>query len=312
MSKVGRNDPCPCGSGKKYKKCCIGKSSPEILHNKFKQYLDSFLSYEEVNKMSTEEIISKLHSMGIAFKRDTFLRDVEKFYSAQQLSENWFKTFKVTATGRDEDFPWLAAWILWERLVPKNILSMEQMNALIGKGFEYLAENDSKSACDVWLGVWEGIKLKINPDFKNLDYLDKQYQGTFFISNFCQDLENELCNAGLEDPIYFEKSIKYCKEFCNYFPNEDDLIIHNMKRSIAESYLGLKKIDEAQKELDSLVRDYPNNLWSYIAYGDMYWFGKNEIKDANKAKKFYEKALSVAKDKYDKIAVEERLEDLNN
>jgi uncharacterized protein YecA (UPF0149 family) len=21
--KVGRNDPCPCGSGKKYKKCCI-------------------------------------------------------------------------------------------------------------------------------------------------------------------------------------------------------------------------------------------------------------------------------------------------
>jgi len=24
-SKVGRNDPCPCGSGKKYKKCCGNK-----------------------------------------------------------------------------------------------------------------------------------------------------------------------------------------------------------------------------------------------------------------------------------------------
>jgi len=23
--KTGRNDPCPCGSGKKYKKCCLGK-----------------------------------------------------------------------------------------------------------------------------------------------------------------------------------------------------------------------------------------------------------------------------------------------
>jgi uncharacterized protein YecA (UPF0149 family) len=22
MPKVGRNDPCPCGSGKKFKKCC--------------------------------------------------------------------------------------------------------------------------------------------------------------------------------------------------------------------------------------------------------------------------------------------------
>lgn len=24
--KIGRNDPCPCGSGKKYKKCCLDKS----------------------------------------------------------------------------------------------------------------------------------------------------------------------------------------------------------------------------------------------------------------------------------------------
>ncbi len=26
--KVGRNDPCPCGSGKKYKKCCLKSSTP--------------------------------------------------------------------------------------------------------------------------------------------------------------------------------------------------------------------------------------------------------------------------------------------
>jgi uncharacterized protein len=25
LPKTGRNDPCPCGSGKKYKKCCLGK-----------------------------------------------------------------------------------------------------------------------------------------------------------------------------------------------------------------------------------------------------------------------------------------------
>ena len=25
--KVGRNDPCPCGSGKKYKQCCEKKAS---------------------------------------------------------------------------------------------------------------------------------------------------------------------------------------------------------------------------------------------------------------------------------------------
>jgi len=25
MEKLGRNDPCPCGSGKKYKQCCLAK-----------------------------------------------------------------------------------------------------------------------------------------------------------------------------------------------------------------------------------------------------------------------------------------------
>lgn len=26
--KVGRNDPCPCGSGKKFKQCCGGREAP--------------------------------------------------------------------------------------------------------------------------------------------------------------------------------------------------------------------------------------------------------------------------------------------
>src|SRR2546422_291642 len=41
MSKLGRNEPCHCGSGKKYKRCCGGNASastapfhlsPEIQH----------------------------------------------------------------------------------------------------------------------------------------------------------------------------------------------------------------------------------------------------------------------------------------
>ena len=29
MDKTGRNNPCPCGSGKKYKKCCFDKKPRE-------------------------------------------------------------------------------------------------------------------------------------------------------------------------------------------------------------------------------------------------------------------------------------------
>lgn len=30
MKKPGRNEPCPCGSGKKYKKCCLHAPKPSV------------------------------------------------------------------------------------------------------------------------------------------------------------------------------------------------------------------------------------------------------------------------------------------
>lgn len=39
--RVSRNDPCPCGSGKKYKKCCLGGV---ITHSIDNQLRDNFLS----------------------------------------------------------------------------------------------------------------------------------------------------------------------------------------------------------------------------------------------------------------------------
>ena len=30
---IGRNDPCPCGSGKKYKKCCLNRMNGDPLSN---------------------------------------------------------------------------------------------------------------------------------------------------------------------------------------------------------------------------------------------------------------------------------------
>ena len=36
---VGRNDPCPCGSGKKFKKCCLNKPKTSSLE----RACDSFL-----------------------------------------------------------------------------------------------------------------------------------------------------------------------------------------------------------------------------------------------------------------------------
>lgn len=46
--KIGRNDPCPCGSGKKYKKCCLGKAD-DPAYSDANNYLQI---YKELRKQS--------------------------------------------------------------------------------------------------------------------------------------------------------------------------------------------------------------------------------------------------------------------
>jgi methionyl aminopeptidase len=41
IMKVGRNDPCPCGSGLKYKKCCLGKEGTDFIGLK-RLYLENY------------------------------------------------------------------------------------------------------------------------------------------------------------------------------------------------------------------------------------------------------------------------------
>jgi hypothetical protein len=65
MNKVSRNDPCPCGSGKKYKKCCIGKVLQFPIPNSFeeKQSYSSNDFMEKVKKHFAENKFNSLEEM---------------------------------------------------------------------------------------------------------------------------------------------------------------------------------------------------------------------------------------------------------
>ena len=41
MAKVGRNQPCPCGSGKKYKQCCLATDEAAAVAAREQQRLDA-------------------------------------------------------------------------------------------------------------------------------------------------------------------------------------------------------------------------------------------------------------------------------
>ena len=70
MAKIGRNAPCPCGSGKKYKKCCLprtdDKGRPSTSKMRFiPVYTDldklsnSVVDLIEQNKLDKAEAVSR-------------------------------------------------------------------------------------------------------------------------------------------------------------------------------------------------------------------------------------------------------------
>src|SRR5699024_5739505 len=114
-----------------------------------------------------------------------------------------------------EDFPWLAAWVLWVRLAPKENLSSEQLEDLIENGYVALEAGDPIKASDEWLKFWEAIKYRINRDYKTLDYLDQQYVGSFFIGNIVQELELTLEDAERLIPFIMRSVLNFVDRFVN-------------------------------------------------------------------------------------------------
>ncbi len=55
MPKIGRNDPCPCGSGKKYKKCCMDKDIEAERQARAKAEEEEFEDEDEDEEIEEEE-----------------------------------------------------------------------------------------------------------------------------------------------------------------------------------------------------------------------------------------------------------------
>jgi len=68
MLKIGRNEPCPCGSGKKFKKCHMGRES-ELALNELEEFTDEMSAritdLKEVSYGRSKEMIDSLDIKGL-------------------------------------------------------------------------------------------------------------------------------------------------------------------------------------------------------------------------------------------------------
>lgn len=162
--------------------------------------------------------------------------------------------------------------------------------------YKLLQSNRSKEACDVFLHVWEDLKALMAQDsLRSIQELQAAYPWSDFISNWVQDTEQELHNAGIDNPEYFEKRIRFCEELLIRTSEEDQLLIENTRRAIADSHAALGHAEECDRLFQAWLEEDPTWGWGYIGWSDSYHFIFGKMKtDLDKAARIISQALEVA------------------
>lgn len=211
-TKVGRNDPCPCGSGKKYKHCCLNKpvgtikpssaigNLDEILHPKprisklaimrilqdeidnpkldehLREGLQDRWTFGKLKEMETSEIVERLKSIDSDFEIARFKEDAKCHTSAIRLAEYWYpvgdRRAEVEGDMDDADFVMYAAIVLWKRLMPER-WNVEMIDDSIQEGYEYIQQNNYKDGLMRWADAWTMIRGIVPSYITSVDEADE-------------------------------------------------------------------------------------------------------------------------------------------
>lgn len=102
-TKTGRNDPCPCGSGKKYKHCCLEKDQ-EAEHANFTRAAATAAEVAAVRQKEREERIKALdeaHELATASNTVIDLIEAGKFDDAEQAARELLARYPDVHDGYD-------------------------------------------------------------------------------------------------------------------------------------------------------------------------------------------------------------------
>ena len=264
------------------------------------------------NGITPEEVINKLQSMGIKFNKKQFIKDVRAFYSAEDISNHWRKKYTIfIKEDWEDDFIWKAALFLWEKFAPQ-IVNTEKLDDMMQEGYELIEKKKYIEGTELWLDVWEHLKKRFTPDMESISEAEVVFPGMMqSLYNWCQDVDVALENAGSDDPSFYEKRIEYCNTFCRLFPESDELIIMNLKRAEADSYFHLGETRKGDELFEKMIDDFPDSVWGYLGWGDMYSIMRLNEKvpiDYKKTNKIYRDGLKKVKDHTERKYLLERLE----
>jgi tetratricopeptide (TPR) repeat protein len=98
-SKTGRNDPCPCGSGKKYKHCCLEKDQT-VEHEKFARAAAAAAEQKEIEDRI--KALDEAHGLAAASNAVIDLIDAGKLDEAEQAARELLVRYPEVHDGYDQ------------------------------------------------------------------------------------------------------------------------------------------------------------------------------------------------------------------
>jgi tetratricopeptide (TPR) repeat protein len=146
MAKTGRNDPCPCGSGRKYKVCCL-KKDEEAERERFKRAAAA-------SAAEAAEIAAKNERRAQA--------TVEALEHAHQLAEDSNAVKPLLKAGKLDEAEKAARELL--------VKYPEVHDGYDRLGMVYEARGQNKKAADCYRKVIEFIRE--HPDDYDPDFVD--------------------------------------------------------------------------------------------------------------------------------------------
>jgi tetratricopeptide (TPR) repeat protein len=325
--KVGRNEPCPCGSGKKYKKCCSPKfdiptvkpnadhkvQNSNILQRKPKSYsANAFFMTGEVRSLSDEQLIDRFTELGIPLLKEQFRTDLMEHLDISKLSKAWREKYNQNLEDEEIDFIYVALEHLGQKWA-EDIWDTDKFRKLISD-LEWIDDSKEEQKLNIYRTFWEKLKTVyvIPHQYSSFEQLRDHYEWPddpeWFISEYEMELGNAMIGkAESELQDLANERIELCTDVLKFLPNTDESNLLNYRKAIGETYGGMGDYLKADEYFQTLTDEHPKWVWGYIGWGSLYTF-KDEHRDLEKATRIFNIGLDRCKE--DRDVLLERLNDL--
>ena len=236
-------------------------------------------------KLSDEQLLEKLQGFGLEVDRAELERLCEGALSAEEVA--WPLLDRCAARVGDgrphEDWIWLCLLELWRRWWPERVC-VEFLADKIEAGYDALERRETVSAAAIWLDAWSDVvHLCELTGIDSIGAFDERFSMYQSLFNWSGDLEDALGNAGREDREFLRARIAVCEEALRRFPDEDELMVENRRRAMAESYFELGETDKAEALFEQWLEADPRWGWGWIGWADLHFFANNRPKDYTRA-----------------------------